>query len=39
MGDQKNAQKVLVGNRPLGSYMCRWWNNIKMDLIAWTGLN
>jgi hypothetical protein len=35
-GGQKGAYRVLVGKhdgkKPLGRTMCRWENNIKMDL-------
>jgi len=35
-GDKRGVYRVLVGKpegkRPLGRPMCRWENNIKMDL-------
>jgi hypothetical protein len=47
MGERTDVYRVLVekpeGKRPLGRVMCRWEDNIKMDLQeagwgAWTGL-
>jgi len=49
MGEIRSADKVLVGKpegkRPLGRPMCRWKDNIKMDLkevgcgtMDWIGL-
>jgi hypothetical protein len=36
MGGKKNAYRILVGKpegkRPLGRPMCRWVDNIKMNL-------
>jgi hypothetical protein len=36
MGQKRNVYRVLTGKRddkrPLGSYRCRWDDNIKMDL-------
>jgi hypothetical protein len=45
MGDTRNAYRILVGKlegkRPLGRQLCRWVDNIKMDLreIGWDGMN
>jgi len=47
IGERRGVYRVLVGKpegkRPLGRPMCRWEDNIKMDLQemgwgAWTGL-
>jgi hypothetical protein len=36
MGERRGVYRVLVrkpeGKRPLGKYICRWEDNIKMDL-------
>jgi hypothetical protein len=36
MGKKRNAYRLLVGkpggSRPLGRLICRWVDNIKMDL-------
>jgi hypothetical protein len=36
MGRERNAYRVLVGNRkgrrPLGKPVCKWYDNIKMDV-------
>jgi len=44
MGEMSNAYKILVGKpegtRPLRRTMCRWEDNIRMDLRGgklWTG--
>jgi hypothetical protein len=43
MGKKRNAYMIFVGNsegkRPLGRSICRWMDNIKMDLkeIGWGG--
>jgi hypothetical protein len=45
MGETKNAYRILVGKpegkRPLGRPICRWVDNIKMDLreIGWGGMD
>jgi hypothetical protein len=46
MGERRSVYRVLVGKlegkRPLGRPMCRWQDNIKMDIQevdmgVWTG--
>jgi hypothetical protein len=41
MGRKKNAYRILVGKpegkRPFGRIICRWVDDIKMDLIGWGG--
>jgi hypothetical protein len=39
MGERRNANKILVGKRPLGRPRRRWVDNIKMDLreVGWDG--
>jgi len=36
MGERSGVYRVLVGKsegrKPLGRYMCRWEDNVKMDL-------
>jgi hypothetical protein len=45
MHEMRNAYQIVVvkskGKRPLGRRMCRWEDNIKMDLreIAWDGMD
>jgi hypothetical protein len=41
MGENMNAHRILVG-KPEGKRQferprCRWYDNIKMDLMAWIG--
>jgi hypothetical protein len=49
MREKRNTCRLLVGKpegrRPLGSPRCRWWDNIRMDLVEvggddvdWIGL-
>jgi hypothetical protein len=42
MGEKRNVYRLLVGKpegkRPLGRPRHRCINNIKMDLLDWTGL-
>jgi hypothetical protein len=46
MGEKRNAYRILVEKpeikRPLGRPICRWMDNIKMnvrwDVVVWTGL-
>jgi hypothetical protein len=49
MGEKRNTYSLLVGKpegkRPLGRPICRWADNIMMDLaeigrggVVWTGL-
>jgi hypothetical protein len=45
MGEERDMYRVLVGKpegkRPLGRPMCKWEDNIRMDLQevgVWTGL-
>jgi hypothetical protein len=45
IGKKTNGYRIFVGNsegkRPLGRSICRWVDNIKMDLraIGWGGLD
>jgi len=45
MGEMRNAYSILVGKhegkKPLGRPMCRWEDNIGMDLreIGWEGVD
>jgi hypothetical protein len=45
MGETRNAYRILVGKperkRPLGRPMCKWVDNIKMDLreIGWEDMD
>jgi hypothetical protein len=49
MGEKRNAYRLLVekleGRRPLGRPICRWLDNVRMDLVEvgwgdvdWIGL-
>jgi hypothetical protein len=42
MGEKRNVYRLLVGKpeekRSLGRPRRRWMDNIKMDLMLWTGL-
>jgi hypothetical protein len=49
MGEKRNVYRLLVGKpegrRPLGRPRCKWWHNIRMDLVEvgwgnvdWIGL-
>jgi hypothetical protein len=39
-GNMRNGYKISVceleGRRPLGRYMCRWYDNIKTEVRKWT---
>jgi hypothetical protein len=41
MGEKRNAYRILVGKRSLGTPRRRWVGNIKMDLreIGWYGVD
>jgi hypothetical protein len=43
MGPKRNAYRLLVGNpegkKPLGRPRRRWVDNIKMNLIGWSGMD
>jgi hypothetical protein len=45
MGERRGAYRALVGKpegrRPLGRPICRWKDNIKMDLreVGWGGMD
>jgi hypothetical protein len=45
MREKRNAYRILVGKpegkRPLGRPMCRWVDNIKMNMkeIGWDGMD
>jgi hypothetical protein len=41
MGENRNAYRLLVGNRPLGRPRRRWMDNIRMDLggVGWGGVD
>jgi hypothetical protein len=42
IGENRNAYRLLVGKpegkRPLGRPICRWVDNIRMDLERWDGV-
>jgi hypothetical protein len=45
IGEERNADRLLLGNRPLGRPRRRWMNNIKKDIgevgwgdVDWIGL-